>query len=180
MHNDVKVRGLLLRGWEAFARERFGVDLVASVREEVPAVPADVEPLGWFPVQWQLCITRHVLAAGCGGEEQRAIDALVEYGIANADRMSLTAAKWLGPARVLGLAPKIHPHLYDVGACESDVGRRVARLRWTGSPLFGDTTWRLLQRAAVAGVMRACGRNGAASSGVGDQSSYELSVKWRR
>lgn len=173
-----RVRGVLLRGWAEFVTVRFGAPVARAIAEMHPEITGVSEPLAWYPASWQLRITEEILNRGCDGDEAAAIDSLIDYGMGTADSMAIRAAKWLGPKRVFGLAPKIHPYIYSVGACESEPSRGVATLRWTGSELFDDTVWQLLQRAASVGVLRACGRNGTAETGVHGSNSYALTVRW--
>ena len=176
--SEASVRGVLLMGWADLSDALLGPEQTARIGRENPDIPGSPSPSGWYPAGFQLTVAAQVLEQGCAGDEDAAVKALIDYTIGTIDPRLMKAAKWLGPRRVFSLAPKLFPHVYDVGACQSEQSRKVATLRWTGAALFGDTTWRLLQRAALLGVVRACGRNGTTRGGVGGEDWYELTVSW--
>ncbi len=173
------VRGVLLKGWADNLRLRFGDAFLADVHRLIDnALPEDPQPTAWYPVALQIAVTEHIVNVGFGGNEAAAIEALIEDGARYVDRKAMLAARWLGPGRVIGYAGKLHAHIYDVGTCAADVTRKRAEISWRGADLFGHPTWRLLNEAAVRGVLLACGRNGQVHPGVGSPSGYSLAVSW--
>lgn len=181
MHDDApRVRGILLTDWAERAQNRFGSGVFATIRALVdPALPDAPEPAAWYPAELQLQATRMILAHGCGGDERALIDALVQDGLSGVAPSARAALRLFGPRRVFARAGDLHPHVYSVGTCNAETGRRVARLTWTGAGLFGDPTWRLLQRAAALGVVAAAGVHGAVQGDAGDDDDYSLELTWK-
>ena len=139
-------------GWSELVSERYSPSMLTSLRAHWPQLPTAPAASAWYPLAFQLAITRLLYEEGHDGDECATVRALVDHTLASIDHRVVRAASWLGPRRIFDLAPKIFPQLYDFGACEAQTTRKVANLRWTGSTVFSDDMWRLLQRAALLGV----------------------------
>lgn len=179
-----RVRGALLTDWGLHTRRRYGHDEPDALRaamglsaRDLPDAPGRED---WYPIAWQLGLTRLLVERHLGGDilalehlihedarrkEPRAVDKLA--------RLVLT------PRKLLSAAEKVYPHVYDSGGVEADVERHHAVFRWSGATFMGEPGWRVLQVFAVRGVFAALGKpapecQARAASGGG----FELVVRY--
>jgi hypothetical protein len=149
-----------------------------SARELPDAPPPD----DWYPIGWQLGMTRLVVDRHLAGEILP-LEGMIHED-AQRDRKpegikEKMARLVLTPKRLLGASHKVYPHIYDAGRVEADVTRHLATLRWSGAAFMGEPVWRVLQVFAVRGVftaLRAPERRIEARDGGAD--GFELTVRY--
>jgi len=89
------------------------------------------------------------------------------------------AARAMGPAAVLQLAPMFHGRLYDVGALAVEPGGTGARVTANGSELFDNPTWQLLQCFALRLMVEATGRRPQSTGVEATQSGgVRFTIRW--
>ncbi len=180
-----RCRGGVLDAWGEHVRRRFGETEADALRaamgigaRELPDAP-DKE--GWYPVGWQLGLTRLIVDRHLGGDVlklERLIheDAQREHGRV-AERV---ARLLLSPRRLLGAAHKVFPLVYDLGRAEAEVDRKRAVLRWSGAAFMAEPLWRVLQVFAVRGIFEALRAAEPACEGRGvGEAGFELIVRYR-
>lgn len=156
---DGKCRGALLTRWAEHVARRFGSaepdalrDALGVSARELPDAPVQE---GWYPIAWQLGLTRLIVDRHLDGDILR-LEALIRED-ATRDRKPETlverlARRMLTPRRLLAASKKVYPHVYDAGGVETRVTRRQATLSWSGAEFMAEPVWRILQVFAVRGV----------------------------
>jgi hypothetical protein len=177
-------RGALLRDWAAHVSRRAGPGAVERLRAHLglgPDLLPDHPPAErWYPVGYQLALTRAIIDLALGGDALALEPLLAEDTARARDKVLLFALRTLGPRRVLRGTSKVHAHLYDVGRAEADVADSSARLSFRGAAMFADPTWRILQLFAVRGMLRGFRRDLVEL--VADpegEDRFTLQVAWR-
>ncbi|HEY4181958.1 MAG TPA: hypothetical protein VGM90_34175 [Kofleriaceae bacterium] len=112
----------------------------------------------WVPVHAQLLITEAIADEAFGGDLRAIYPALLEDTKKGLGRFKLAALRALGVARAFKIVPKVFNKVHDKGsvALESSEATKDwsgIRLRFTGSPLFTNPTWRVLQLFATKVVL---------------------------
>lgn len=179
-----RCRGGVLDAWGEHVRRRFGEGEADALRAalgigacELPDAP-DKE--GWYPVGWQLGLTRLIVDRHLGGDVLKLERLIHEDARRKHGRVAERVARLvLSPRRLLGAAHKVFPQVYDHGRAEADVDKRRAVLRWSGAAFMGEPLWRVLQVFAVRGIFEAlraatphCEGRGAGEAG------FELVVRY--
>lgn len=155
-----RCRGALLTEWAVHVRRRYGEAEPDALRaamgltaRELPDEPGRED---WYPIAWQLALTRLLADRHLGGDLLRLEQLIHEDARRKPERVADKVARLLlTPRRLLAAGEKVYPHVYDVGRVDADVERHVAVFRWTGAAFMGDPTWRVLQVFAVRGVFEA-------------------------
>ncbi len=147
-------KGALLKQWGEHVRRRFGEGAADALRAEIGAsaveLPDAPESDRWFPVAWQLALTRRIVDRHLGGDMLRLEPMLREDARRQPTRLVDRVARLaLSPKRILGASDRIQAGLFDLGKAEAHVERTRATILWTGAPFFADPTWRVVQVFAV-------------------------------
>lgn len=166
-----RCRGDLLGRWGENVVRRFGPDALVRVRARLgpplDALPAVLTARDWVPVYAQVVVTEAIVDELLGGDLAALYPLLVEDTRAGLGRIELALVRAMGPARAFKLAPRAFRKVYERGAVEVEAGPRWARLRFSGSPLFGHPTWRVLQVYAQRVLLELCGVAGSAEGAPG-------------
>jgi len=155
-----RCKGSLLKQWGEHVRRRFGEDAADALRAELGVsirdLPDAPDADKWFPVAWQLALTRRIADRHLGGDMLRLEPMLREDARRQPTRLVERLARIaLTPRRIIGATDKIQAALFDLGKAEARVEKTRATIRWTGAAYFGDPTWRIAQLFAVRAMFDA-------------------------
>lgn len=175
-------RGDLLGPWGVNVGRRFGPTALQRVRARLPS-PLDrlSESLGakdWLPVYAQLLVTEAIVDELLGGDMRALYPLLVEDTRAGMGRVHLALARSLGAGRALRLGPRAFRKIHERGSVDCEVSGRTARLSFTGTPLFAQPTWRLLQLFATRTLLELAGTPGTAVGESGGPEIFIVRVTW--
>lgn len=179
-----RCRGSLVARWADGCRRRWGEEGVRAVREGLgplsAALPDDPDPDSWIPVAAQILATDLVIDRLLGGDAAALEGLLHDDTVRARDKVVTWVVRTLGPATVFRGARRLHPHLYDAGAVEPEVSGSEATLRWTGSPLFGNPTFRVLQVLGNRILLRMMRREVLDLRGLDTgAAAFGLHLRWR-
>lgn len=179
-----RVRGDLLGPWADNLARRFGDAAEARVRRRLPAalatLPARLTSADWAPVAAQLVLTEAIadelLAGDLAGLGPLIIDD-ARRGVGRAQRVLAYA---MGPARLIGMAPRWWDETYQRGQVEvrTSRGDRLARLQFRGHPVLAHPTWRWLQLVAQRAALALTGQAGDAVGFDLDGGGVAIEVRW--
>lgn len=155
-----RCKGSLLKQWGEHVRRRFGEDAANVLRAELGVssseLPDAPDADKWFPVAWQLALTRRIADHHLGGDMLRLEPMLREDARRQPTRLVERLARIaLTPRRILGATDKIQASLFDLGKAEATVEKTRATIRWSGAAYFADPTWRIAQLFAVRAMFDA-------------------------
>ena len=180
-----RCRGALLRDWAAHVARRAGPEAVGRLRAEVgldPALLPDApKPEAWYPVAYQVGLTRAIVDVALGGDVL-ALEPLLAEDTARGvrDRLLVMAMRALGPKRLLKRTDKAHDYFYDVGRASAEASDGHALMRFEGAAFFGNPTWRMLQVFAVRGMLKGFDRTiQSLRVDVAGHDRFALDVSWR-
>ncbi len=157
-----RCRGGLMTDWAEHVGRRYGDAepdrmraALGLTRVELPDQP---EKEGWYPVGYQLGLTRVLVDSHLGGDILK-LEALIHEDARRKQQgVGAKVARWLlTPRRLMGAAEKVYPHVYDIGAVDADVQKHLATFRWSGAAFMEEPIWRVLQVFAVRGLFDALG-----------------------
>jgi hypothetical protein len=177
-------RGSLLRDWAAHVARHWGPDGVARVRSRtgIDAVRLPDAPVreGWYPVWFQLALTRAIGDEFVGGD-LLALEPLIREDAARTpDRWIERVVRLaLTPQRILRATPKVYGALYDRGRADAEVGAHEATVRWREAAFMSEPTWRTMQAFAVRAMFTTLKRTAptitAFDAGPG---TFGLTARW--
>jgi len=155
---DGRCRGALLRDWADHLGRDFGAAAVERLRADL-ALPAGLLPdaperRAWFPVPFQLMVTRYAGERLLDGDLLALEARLHDAGHRTRDRVVEWAIATVGPGVVFKNTERIHRWLYDRGRARTTVHRNNALFEFQGAEFFAEPTWRLLQCFAVRAAIR--------------------------
>jgi len=179
-----RCRGALLRDWAAHVERRGGSDAVARLRERVgigPELLPDAPKFdGWYPVGYQIALTRAIVDVALDGDILALEPLLAEDATRFRDRLLEMAMRALGPKRLLKRTAKAHAWLYEGGQAEAEVGDGAAVISFRGAAFFANPTWRVLQIFATRGMLRGFGRDiTKLQADAEGEDRFTLEVAWR-
>lgn len=161
---------------------RFGPASVDRVRARLPASLAELAPQltarDWLPVYAQLLVTEAIVDEFLGGDMRALYPLLVEDTRRGISGVQLMLVRGLGPARALRLGPRTFSKVHERGTNTVDVEGRSARLTFSGTPLFGHPTWRVLQLFATQTLLELADRKGSATGEQGGPDSFVAVARW--
>lgn len=177
-----RCRGDLLGPWGDNLARRFGPDAVSRVRARLPAELRDVAATptraDWLPARAQLRVTEAIVDEFLAGDAAALYPLVVEDTRRGTGRVAMAALRALGPRRLLAMAPRAHQKVYDVGAVTADSSRNRARIDFTGTPLFGHPTWRLLQLFATGVLLELQNARPEVTGQDTGPTSFAVHVRW--
>jgi hypothetical protein len=161
-----RCRGDLLGPWGRNLMRRFGVDAVERVRRRLEAPLDRIEPVltkrDWVPAHAQIAVTEAIVDEMLAGDLRALYPLLLDDTRTSLGRIELALVRSLGPARALALAPRTFHKVHDQGDVEVAIDGRRGRVAFTGNPLFGHPTWRVLQLFAHRVLLELAGSPGEA------------------
>jgi hypothetical protein len=121
-------------------------------------LPDDPPAVQWYPIATQLALSRALLEVVYRGDATA-----FELGMGeDIARHTGATVRWvlsgLGPARALRSTVDWFRHVYDFGAVRLEESAASCALVYTGSPVFGDPMFRLVQALGVRVLVTLCGR----------------------
>lgn len=180
-----RCRGALLRDWAGHVARRAGPEAVARLRAEVgidaAALPDAPKPDVWYPVAYQVALTRAIVDVALAGDVL-ALEPLLAEDTARGvrDRLLVMAMRALGPKRLLKRTDKAHDYFYDTGQASADANDGHATMRFGGAAFFGNPTWRMLQVFAVRGMLKGFERTlTSLRVDLDGDDRFALDVQWR-
>lgn len=157
-------RGDTLGAWGDNLRRRFGDDALARVRARVPDEVAAIAPVlgerDRVPVFAQLVLTEAIVDELLAGDMVALGPLLVADSRAGLGRIKLAAMRLAGAGNLVKLGPRAFRDVHERGQHEVTTSGRRAELRFTGNPLFGHPTWRVLQTLATRVLFELVGTRG--------------------
>ncbi|MBA3452060.1 MAG: hypothetical protein H0T42_03055 [Deltaproteobacteria bacterium] len=177
-----RCRGDLLGPWGDNLTKRFGAAALPRVRarlvpplDQMRAVQTSTD---WVPEYAQVAVTEAIVDEFLGGDLAALGPLFVEDARTNVSRMHRLLARSIGASRAIRIVPKPFRKLYERGSAEATVDGRRGRLSFSGSVLFANPTWRVLQLFSVRALLELTGSTGTA---VGDDTgadSFAAIVSW--
>lgn len=175
-------RGDLLGAWGANVTRRFGSAAMQRVLRRLPspldALPGTLGPRDWLPVYAQLLVTEAIVDECLGGDMRALYPLLVEDTRAGIGRVRQMVLRTMGPARALELAPRSFRSVHERGSVDVEVTGRTARMTFSGTPLFGHPTWRLLQLYATNVMLELSGRGGSTTGDSHSADAFLAIANW--
>lgn len=157
-----QVRGALLARWAENVRNHWGTDALGQVRSALPpqmqTLPDQPEPLAWYPLGWQLVLTETITQVCTEGELGALEPFILGDALADLGTLQRLALRAVGLQKLLPKMPQAFFAAYalvqqpQVTVLQTRDG---ATLRCVGSPLFADTTWRILSFWALRSLAQA-------------------------
>jgi len=176
--------GTLMASWGENLTRRFGPnaasDLLVALGPDAAGLMLAPSKRDWIPVVAQLRVTELIVERHFAGSWSALYPALAEDTRRGSGRVALLLLRKLGPAKVLGYAPRSFSKLYDRGVVEAEVSERRATLRLSGAEFFGLRSWQLLQVFGQRVLIELAGYQLERFSVSGDEDSCELSLEWAR
>ena len=178
-----RCRGDLLGPWGTNLARRFGDDAVARVRRRLSPPLDRIEPVltarDWVPAHAQVALTEAIVDEHLGGDIGALYPLVLEDTRAGVGRVHLALVRTLGPARAFALAPRTLRKVHERGAVVVAVDGRRARLVFSGHPLFGHPSWRLLQLYAQRILLELAGTPGdAIGEDTGRTDEFGVIATW--
>jgi len=159
-----RCRGDALGRWGENLVRRFGPEALTRVRSRAgapySALSAVLTAKDWVPVGAQLVLTEAICDEYLGGDLRALYPLLVEDTRAGIGRVQLLLIRTLGAGRVVARAADGIRDIYERGTAHADVSRGHVRIEFSGTPLFANPTWRVLQLFATRMLLELAGTPG--------------------
>lgn len=173
------MKAALLRDWGVHVNRRYGpgeADLLrAALGVTHHQLPDSPDPEARMPVGWQLALTRLIAERHLQGDLLALEPLLIEDArrrpVSLVERVARLA---ISPKKILAQSEKIHRNLFDVGQCRVELDKHRVTLTWTGSPLFSEPTWRVLQAFAIRGMYTVLNAHPPAPQGEARPDGFRL------
>jgi len=157
-----RCRGALLKDWAAHVTRRAGPGAVSALREalglDARALPDAPPREAWYPVGYQLALTRAIVDRSLGGDVLALEPLLMEDAGRVRDKVAAVTMRLMGARRLFGKTSEVHGWLYDLGAARAEVADHRARVVLSGARYFAEPTFRALQLFATRALLRGLGK----------------------
>lgn len=177
-----RCNGTLMGKWGANLERRFGpraaLDIVEALGSDAEGLKLNPSKRDWIPVSAQLRASELIVTRHYEGSWSALYPAVAEDARRGSNRAALLLLRKLGPAKVLGFAPRAFPKLYDRGALDAEVRPQSAVLCFHGARFFEHPTWQVLQVFAQRVLIELAGHRLEHFSLSSGQESCELKLEW--
>ena len=178
-----RCKGSLLKAWGEHVRRRFGSSEADQLRAALGLTASDLpdapDPLGWYPIAWQLALTRLISDRYLGGDLLALEPLLREDARSKQQRLIGHVLRLaVSPRRLLMGSERVWGNLYDRGRFQAEVGKHHASLRWSGAAFPSEPTWRVLQVFALRATFDALHAKEPMCHGRDLDDGFELDVRF--